>query len=245
MSFDNILLWRGVVRIFYRTCLVCIYVCMHACMYKGWATKPALTLRPLKIYRGRALMYEDLEGPFSSRNMKVRDVRIDQFSKICQSRLLIPSSVIFSSQTLVTHIRFFLEGQWCYVLNCMSHVTSYYIKKPLICITPEEFVILLFLLIMDGIVWNKPEWNIFSFHFTVDFSRPYSCRHIQVRRLLAGFPPQLPWFETDLWWTKWHWGRFSPRTFVSPSNFHSTYCSTLIIYGPGTKWTRSHATPRN
>jgi hypothetical protein len=31
-----------------------------------------------------------------------------------------------------------------------------------------------------------------------------------------------------LWWTKRHWGRFSPRTLVSPAK-HSTYYSTLII----------------
>jgi hypothetical protein len=44
----------------------------------------------------------------------------------------------------------------------------------------------------------------------------------------------------DLWWTKWHWGRFSPSTSVSPANLHSTDCSTfiiiiiiIIIYHPG------------
>jgi hypothetical protein len=31
----------------------------------------------------------------------------------------------------------------------------------------------------------------------------------------------------DLWWTKWHWGRFSPSTSVCPANFYSTDCSTL------------------
>jgi hypothetical protein len=38
----------------------------------------------------------------------------------------------------------------------------------------------------------------------------------------------------DLWWTKWHWGSFSPSTSVSPANSHSTDCSTfIIIYHPG------------
>jgi hypothetical protein len=37
----------------------------------------------------------------------------------------------------------------------------------------------------------------------------------------------------DLWWTKWHWGRFSPNTSVSPANSHSTDSSTLVIYHPG------------
>jgi hypothetical protein len=32
----------------------------------------------------------------------------------------------------------------------------------------------------------------------------------------------------DLWWIKWHWGRFYPSTLVSPANSHSTDCSTLI-----------------
>jgi hypothetical protein len=33
----------------------------------------------------------------------------------------------------------------------------------------------------------------------------------------------------DLWWTKWHWGRFSPSTSVSPANPHFTNCSIIII----------------
>jgi hypothetical protein len=28
--------------------------------------------------------------------------------------------------------------------------------------------------------------------------------------------------ESNLWWTKWCWGRFSSRTSVSPVNLHST-----------------------
>jgi hypothetical protein len=32
----------------------------------------------------------------------------------------------------------------------------------------------------------------------------------------------------DLWWTKWHWGRFSPSTSALPAT-HSTECSTHII----------------
>jgi hypothetical protein len=33
----------------------------------------------------------------------------------------------------------------------------------------------------------------------------------------------------DLWWTQWHWGRFSPDISVSLANSHSTDCSTIII----------------
>jgi hypothetical protein len=32
-----------------------------------------------------------------------------------------------------------------------------------------------------------------------------------------------------LWWTVWHWGRFSPSTSVSPANHHSTNVSIIII----------------
>jgi hypothetical protein len=35
-----------------------------------------------------------------------------------------------------------------------------------------------------------------------------------------------------LWWTKWHWGRFSPSTSVSPADSRSTDCSTFIMYHP-------------
>jgi hypothetical protein len=39
---------------------------------------------------------------------------------------------------------------------------------------------------------------------------------------------------SDLLWTKWHWGRFSPSTSVSAANLHSTDCSTItIIYHLG------------
>jgi hypothetical protein len=43
-------------------------------------------------------------------------------------------------------------------------------------------------------------------------------------------PGQVMW---DLWRTKWHWGRLSLSTSVSPVNPHSTDCSTYIIYHPG------------
>jgi hypothetical protein len=44
-------------------------------------------------------------------------------------------------------------------------------------------------------------------------------------------PSQVMW---DLRWTKWHWGRVSPSTSVSPAISHSTDCSTfIIIYHPG------------
>jgi hypothetical protein len=38
----------------------------------------------------------------------------------------------------------------------------------------------------------------------------------------------------NLWWTKRHWGRFSPSTSVSPVNHHSTNFSIIISPGAGT-----------
>jgi hypothetical protein len=54
-----------------------------------------------------------------------------------------------------------------------------------------------------------------------------------------------------LWWTKRHWGRFSPSTSVSPAN-HSTKLSIIIITrgwlnrpigGRSAKWTKWDSTP--
>jgi hypothetical protein len=42
----------------------------------------------------------------------------------------------------------------------------------------------------------------------------------------GSMPGQVMW---DLCWTKWHWGRFSLSTSVSPANSQSTDCSTIII----------------
>jgi hypothetical protein len=36
----------------------------------------------------------------------------------------------------------------------------------------------------------------------------------------------------DLWWTKWHWGKFILSTSVPLANSHSTVWSTSIIYHP-------------
>jgi hypothetical protein len=50
----------------------------------------------------------------------------------------------------------------------------------------------------------------------------------------TGFPPRRPGFASrqsmwGLWWAKWHWGRFSLSTSVSPANHHSTNFSIIII----------------
>jgi hypothetical protein len=46
----------------------------------------------------------------------------------------------------------------------------------------------------------------------------------------SGEPGSMPGqFMWDLWWIKWRWYRFAPSTSVSPTNSHSTDCSTFII----------------
>jgi hypothetical protein len=46
----------------------------------------------------------------------------------------------------------------------------------------------------------------------------------------CSMPCQVVW---DLWWTKWHWGGFSPSSSGSSANPHCTKCS-ILIYHPGT-----------
>jgi hypothetical protein len=57
-----------------------------------------------------------------------------------------------------------------------------------------------------------------------------------------------------LWWTKRHWGRFSPSTSVSPANHHSTNFSIIIttrswhnrsIGGRSAEWTQMDSTPHH
>jgi hypothetical protein len=57
----------------------------------------------------------------------------------------------------------------------------------------------------------------------------------------------------DLWCRKWHWGRFSPSTSVSPANNapHSSSSSVIwgwynrLVSGRRPKWTQSHPTKSN
>jgi hypothetical protein len=48
----------------------------------------------------------------------------------------------------------------------------------------------------------------------------------QLRRFAAGLPTRRPGLDSrsvqrDLWWTKWHWDRFSSSISVFPCQFHS------------------------
>jgi hypothetical protein len=51
------------------------------------------------------------------------------------------------------------------------------------------------------------------------------------RRLLTVAAVSRGWVMWDLWWSKWHWCRFSPS--ISPTNSHSTDCSILTICHAG------------
>jgi hypothetical protein len=71
----------------------------------------------------------------------------------------------------------------------------------------------------------------------VMIARNEECLYFR-RKAVPQLKRLVPVFQSDqvvynLWWTKRHWGRFSPNTFVSPVN-HFTDCSTLIIiHHPG------------
>jgi hypothetical protein len=79
----------------------------------------------------------------------------------------------------------------------------------------------------------------------------------QLKRLVAGFPLRRAGFASGqsmwgLWWTKWHWGRFSPSTSVSLANHYSTNFSIIIITrgwhnrhisGLSAEWTQFDSTP--
>jgi hypothetical protein len=49
------------------------------------------------------VVYEDLESFFPSQNMLIEDVHTEKFSKICQSRLLRTSSLIWPASLLSEH----------------------------------------------------------------------------------------------------------------------------------------------
>jgi hypothetical protein len=46
-----------------------------------------------------------------------------------------------------------------------------------------------------------------------------SRRHVTAEGLVSILGPPM-WY---LWWTKWHWDRFSPEYFGFPRQFHSTF----------------------
>jgi hypothetical protein len=61
-------------------------------------------------------------------------------------------------------------------------------------------------------------------------------------------------FMWDLWWTKWHWSRFSPSTsvflpiLIPPTAPHSSIIRggyNRPVSGRSTKWTQLHSIPRN
>jgi hypothetical protein len=74
-------------------------------------------------------------------------------------------------------------------------------------------------------------------------------RRLPTAVVLSSSPDQVTW---DLWWTTWHWDKFSLSTSVSPANSTAPHSSSIIrgwynrpISGRRTKWTQSHPTPRN
>jgi hypothetical protein len=93
-----------------------------------------------------------------------------------------------------------------------------------------------------------------SAHMSTRFTMRRPCRSWSGYSLAShrgglGSHPGSTW---DLWWTKRHWGRFSPSTSVSPANHHSTNFSITIITrdwhnrpigGRSAEWTQLDSTP--
>jgi hypothetical protein len=88
----------------------------------------------------------------------------------------------------------------------------------------------------------KPLWNEDAIFRKTRNSRYKSQRlfHIahtstNLRWLVAGFPLGRPGFKPGSGHVgccdrqKWRWGRFSPRTSISPANLHSICFSTIIF----------------
>jgi hypothetical protein len=73
-------------------------------------------------------------------------------------------------------------------------------------------------------------WNVTPKRTTFYSQGPAFEEHSEQAVLLShrGGPGSRTGSLWDLWWTKRHWGRFSPITSVSPAN-HSTDFSIIII----------------
>jgi hypothetical protein len=69
---------------------------------------------------------------------------------------------------------------------------------------------------------------------SIDARKEVGLGRAVAQRLDDDFPPRRPGFAPgqimwDLWWTKLHWGRFSPSTSAFPASHHSNKFSILII----------------
>jgi hypothetical protein len=96
------------------------------------------------------------------------------------------------------------------------------------CRDRRKYPVIIFSLVTGNLIRNLPDTS----YITTILGRAVAQA---VRRRLptaaARVRAQVMW---DLWWTKWHWGRFSPSISLSPANSLSTDCSTfIIIYHPG------------
>jgi hypothetical protein len=84
-----------------------------------------------------------------------------------------------------------------------------------------------------GFVWSLPWKTIISYTVCVTALDLRTVWHLSFsdgpRRSSSGYwltshrgdpGSRLGLIKWDLWWKKWRWGRFSPRTSVSPTNLH-------------------------
>jgi hypothetical protein len=81
----------------------------------------------------------------------------------------------------------------------------------------------------------------FIIYLHIDTEQVVSKAAPYLKRLVSGFPPRRPGFKPGFGHVgfcdgqKWRWGRFSPRTSVSPANLHS-FCFSTIIFTTTRGW---------
>jgi hypothetical protein len=80
---------------------------------------------------------------------------------------------------------------------------------------------------------TNPAWTGQWSHFVLLYMKAWPW----LKRLVAGLPPRGPVSRPvrsmwDLWWSKWHWGRFFSEFFGFPLSISFRHCSTLINHRP-------------
>jgi hypothetical protein len=97
--------------------------------------------------------------------------------------------------------------------------------------------------------WSHQISDFLTYVFTQK-RKSYPCDTLASHRGGLDSRPGSMWV---FWWTKRHWGRFSPSTSVSPANHHSTNFWIIIITrgwhnrpigGRSAEWTQLHSTPQ-
>jgi hypothetical protein len=118
------------------------------------------------------------------------------------------------------------QGNWdewapcaVHVYNVSTHTSTGY--------TPFELVYV-FKATMPSVLQENPNVQYNYDDFVTELSDRLQTAHQVAWENLINSKERSSLVKWDLWWTKWHRGRFSPSTSVSPA-IHSTKFSILTI----------------